>query len=395
MTALMKQERTTNAMRAFVADIGLIIATMKIATIDLMAPATRNLTILMTDIKDFTGKTSSRSRDAISALLKKHKDIVLPILLEKGGTLIKTMGDAFLMTFESPTDAVLAGVAVQAALSAHNGAAAPEHRIEVRVVINQGEVNLVEGDVFGEPVNITARLETVALAGEIWLTDAVHLAMNKSEVRCVPAGFHKFKGIPEKVRAWKVAIQPAPVQEPAYDPEHSGIVFYALVAVIILVFSGLAFFSLRPEPGSSTPPTTQAPPVQVTYDAPATAQPNAGAPASVPAPKVPAAKRAPNPNSKFRIGIVRIAQLVGSICTNRDDPTTDNEWEIYEEACRDLRDRKIPRGTKFDKGWNRFCTQPVIEHILLPCPLEIVFTREELNRKRRAYFPRAIPLQLP
>ena len=168
------------------------------------APISRNLTILLTDIKGFTDKTSHKSRAEIQQMLDRHKDIVLPILQAKGGKLVKTIGDAFLMTFESPTDAVLGGVEVQEALRQHNSDKGHEDRIEIRIAINQGEVNLSDNDVFGEPVNITARIEAIAEAGEVFFTDAVYLAMNKKEVPSSEVGLLQLKGIPEKVRVYKV-----------------------------------------------------------------------------------------------------------------------------------------------------------------------------------------------
>jgi class 3 adenylate cyclase len=168
------------------------------------APITRNLTILLTDIKGFTDKTSQKSRAEIQQMLDRHKEIVLPILQGKGGKLVKTIGDAFLMTFESPTDAVLAGVQVQEALRQYNADKTHAEVIEIRIAINQGEVNLSDNDVFGEPVNITARIEAIAEANEVFFTDAVYLAMNKKEVPSSEVGLLQLKGIPEKVRVYKV-----------------------------------------------------------------------------------------------------------------------------------------------------------------------------------------------
>ncbi len=167
-------------------------------------PTTRHLTILLTDIKGFTDKTSHRSRADIQRLLDDHRDAVLPVLQGKGGRLVKTIGDAFLMAFESPTDAVLAGIAAQEALAKRNQGVGDEDRIEIRVAINSGEVNLVEGDVFGEPVNIASRIEGVAEAGEVYFTEAVYLAMNKTEVPSSEVGLLQLKGIPEKIRVYKV-----------------------------------------------------------------------------------------------------------------------------------------------------------------------------------------------
>ncbi|MBI5209630.1 MAG: RDD family protein [Elusimicrobia bacterium] len=168
------------------------------------APATRNLAILMTDIKGFTDKTSRRSRSEIQDLLDEHKRLVLPVLESRGGRLIKTIGDAFLMVYDSPTDAVLAGVAVQEVLDKNNDGQVEDDRIEIRIAINSGEVNLTDDDVYGEPVNITARIQGISQPGEVFFTEAVYLTMNKSEVPSSEVGLLQLKGIPEKVRVYKV-----------------------------------------------------------------------------------------------------------------------------------------------------------------------------------------------
>lgn len=171
-----------------------------------MPASTRNLTLLLTDIKGFTSKVSRKTRDEIQRMLDLHRAIVLPILKGKGGRLIKTIGDAFLMTFESPTDAVLAGIAVQETLALHNRNLPEEERFEIRIAVNQGEVVLADDDVFGEPVNITARVEAQTDAGEVFFTEAVYLSMNRAEVPCREVGFRQLKGIPEMVRIYRAAL---------------------------------------------------------------------------------------------------------------------------------------------------------------------------------------------
>lgn len=175
---------------------------------------TRNLAVLLTDIKGFTDRASHISRSELVQLIDKHRELVLPILEGRGGRLIKTIGDAFLMVFDSPTDGVLAGVAVQEALRAYNDGKDEARRIDVRIAINAGEVTLTDGDIYGEPVNITSRIEGIAEAGEVYFTEAVYLAMNKSEVPSAEVGLLQLKGIPEKVRVYKVRRE-SPVGEAA------------------------------------------------------------------------------------------------------------------------------------------------------------------------------------
>lgn len=170
---------------------------------------TRNLTILFTDIKGFTARTSAESREGINQMLTEHERLLLPVFHHFDGIVVKTIGDAFLVRFDSPTDAVLCGLTIQEVLRQHNSFAADNaHKLEVRVAINCGEVELRDKDVLGEPVNLAARLEAITEAGEVYFTEAVHLAMKRSEVPSSQVGEHTFKGIPYSVRVYKVIRDP-------------------------------------------------------------------------------------------------------------------------------------------------------------------------------------------
>lgn len=72
----------------------------------------KNLAVMLTDIKGFTDKTSRKSREEIKELLTRHNELVLPVIGRFNGNLIKTIGDAFLVTFASSTDAALCGIAL-------------------------------------------------------------------------------------------------------------------------------------------------------------------------------------------------------------------------------------------------------------------------------------------
>lgn len=165
---------------------------------------TANLAIVFTDIKGFTERTSRQTLEENERLLKVHADLLMPLFRAFSGRVVKSIGDSFLVTFESPTQAVLCGAAIQDRLWAHNRAAREWDRLEVRVAVNVGEVRLEGGDVFGEPVNIAARVEGIADAGEVFFTEAVYLAMNKAEVPAKEVGEFALKGIPEKVRVFRI-----------------------------------------------------------------------------------------------------------------------------------------------------------------------------------------------
>lgn len=163
---------------------------------------TRSLAVMMTDIAGYTERTGQQSREESARWLALHEDLLRPILLAFGGTLIKNIGDALLVTFDSPTDAVLCGTAIQDRLFLHNREASAGDRIEVRIAISAGEVRLQRGDIYGEPVNLAARLESIGERGEVLITDAVYSTMNTAEVTLEPRGVQTFKGIQRQVQVY-------------------------------------------------------------------------------------------------------------------------------------------------------------------------------------------------
>jgi hypothetical protein len=159
---------------------------------------------MFTDMKGYTSRTSVQSREATLGMIMQHKKLLLPIIQGYGGRLVKTIGDAFLVTFESPTDAVLAGMALQKKLRRYNKDLPEDQQIEVRIAINTGEVIEDEADIFGEAVNIASRIEGISKPNEIYFTESTYLSMNRTEVPSAEIGYRILKGIPNKVKIYKV-----------------------------------------------------------------------------------------------------------------------------------------------------------------------------------------------
>jgi len=143
----------------------------------------RNLVLLLSDMKGFTARTSRQTREENARMLALHDALLLPVVRGYRGRKVKGLGDALVAAFVSPTDAVLCAMAMQDRLSAWNARAEPGERIEIRVAISQGEVRRAGGDLHGEAMQLALAAEARAEAGEVVLTDAVYLSMNKSEVR--------------------------------------------------------------------------------------------------------------------------------------------------------------------------------------------------------------------
>jgi len=150
----------------------------------------KNLTVMFTDICGFTKQTGKTSRRDMMQRLAKHNALLLPVIEAWGGTLIKSIGDSFLLTFESPTDALHCALCLQHTLREYNQTAKETQKIHLKISVNSG----ADDDVFGDPVNVAAKIEKATQPNETLFTEAVFLSMNQSEVPCEPAGSFAAKG---------------------------------------------------------------------------------------------------------------------------------------------------------------------------------------------------------
>jgi class 3 adenylate cyclase len=162
------------------------------------------LTVLFVDLVEYTKTTARLTREHFDQLLNVFEEIPLPLIDKYGGTVVKKIGDAYMVTFRSPTDAVLCGIALQQAFRRYNVKNKLQHPLRIRVAIHTGEVLHRGGDVYGDAVNTSARIEEFAQPGQVVFSDAVFSAMNKNEVPCVHLGVKEFKGVSHPLRLWRV-----------------------------------------------------------------------------------------------------------------------------------------------------------------------------------------------
>jgi adenylate cyclase len=165
---------------------------------------TENLAIVFIDIAGFTPRMSSQTREENLRMLQRFEGIVRPLVRAYSGRVVKTIGDAFLLTFRSPTDALLCSMAIHDRLAESNAGIDTADRFTVRAAVNVGDVRIESGDVFGEAVNIAARIESLAGAGEIYFSESAFLSMTRTEVPCEEIGYTELKGIAQKVRLYRV-----------------------------------------------------------------------------------------------------------------------------------------------------------------------------------------------
>ena len=162
-------------------------------------PKLRRLAVMFTDMKGFTARSSRSTWKELMQLLREHDQHVWPSLENRGGRLIKTIGDALMVSFPHPTHAVLAAREAQESLAQHNAKLSPKDRIEIRIGIHYGEVSEVDGDLFGDTVNVASRIEHEAKVGGIYFSEAVKAQIPGHILKSICLGPKRFKGISDPV----------------------------------------------------------------------------------------------------------------------------------------------------------------------------------------------------
>src|SRR2546425_10870656 len=137
-------------------------------------PATRRLAaILAADVAGYSSLMGADEDGTLERLKALRRELLDPKIAEHKGRIVKTTGDGFLVEFASVVDAVRCAVAVQQAMPERNTGVGADSRIELRIGINLGDVIVDEDDIYGDGVNITARLEALAEPGGICISRVV------------------------------------------------------------------------------------------------------------------------------------------------------------------------------------------------------------------------------
>jgi class 3 adenylate cyclase len=150
--------------------------------------ATNTLTVVFTDLANYTQSVAAADRVALRNLISEHERFVTPILTKHRGTVVKNLGDSFMALFPSATDALRAGLeAVEEGLKSGG--------LLMRVSCATGDVEEIDGDAFGDAVNLSARINSRTPAGEVWFSESTRQCMNQSEIPWEPVGSFSLKGI--------------------------------------------------------------------------------------------------------------------------------------------------------------------------------------------------------
>ena len=163
--------------------------------------------IMLTDMVGFS-KEMEVDENATYDKLVTHNEIIRKCIHEYNGQEIKTIGDAFLVRFNSAVDSVKAAVTIQNKLYEYNETKEPIENILIRIGIHVGDILLMDNDVFGNGVNIVARIEPLADPGGICISADVYNAVKKSiEIKAVNLGCLELKNIKDAPEIFKILIE--------------------------------------------------------------------------------------------------------------------------------------------------------------------------------------------
>lgn len=162
--------------------------------------------IMFTDMVGYSALTQRNEALALE-LLAEHQAFVRPIFVDHGGHVIKSTGDGFLVEFSSALQAVHCAIAAQTAMLRQRDAAPPDRRVQMRIGLHLGDVEVRDGDRFGDGVNIAARVEPLADAGGICITgpvaDQVH---NKIEYQLERLRRVHLKNIQDPIEVFRLVL---------------------------------------------------------------------------------------------------------------------------------------------------------------------------------------------
>ena len=172
-----------------------------------MTTTRRLAAILAADIAGYSRLMGADEEGTLAALKAIRRDLADPKIEEHRGRIVKTTGDGLLVEFASVVDAVRCAVALQHGMAERNADVPQTKRIEFRIGINLGDVILDEGDLYGDGVNLAARLEALAEPGEICVSRVVRdQVRDRLDIAFEDRGEQRVKNIARPVHVYRIPI---------------------------------------------------------------------------------------------------------------------------------------------------------------------------------------------
>ena len=221
--------------------------------------ATRHLAaILVADAVGYSRMMAADEKGTLASLTRHRRELIDPLIAAFNGRIVKGTGDGFLAEFASVVDAVRCAIGLQQAMATRTVDDAAEKRVTFRMAINIGDIISQDGDIFGDGVNVAARLEPLAEAGGLCISKSVHDQIrNKVEASFTDIGAHAVKNIAVPVEAFALSASTISALAPS-RPENSPtksdrkIILVALVGMIVASAAGGVWFFNAKSTGTDT-----------------------------------------------------------------------------------------------------------------------------------------------
>ena len=168
-------------------------------------PQRRLAAILAADVAGYTRLMEQDEVGTLAALKALRSELIDPTISEHNGRTVKLMGDGALMEFVSAVDAVQCAVAIQRAMHQRTKALPPDQVIAFRVGINLGDVIVDGDDLYGDGINVAARLEALAEPGGVYLSEVVQQSIgSRLDFELEDLGEHQIKNLDRSVHIFRV-----------------------------------------------------------------------------------------------------------------------------------------------------------------------------------------------
>lgn len=225
---------------------------------DTPVPTRRLATILFADVVGYSRLMRADEERTLRDLSAHLSELVAPVVTRFGGRIVKTVGDGVLVEFGSAVEAVRAAVELQAGMAGRNRDVPAERRLTFRIGLHLGDVIVAGDDVFGDAVNVAARLEGLADPGAIVLSAGVHEQVrDKLSLPFRALGARSVKNIDRPVEIWALDAgagfdAPVPPRPAARRRRRPGLGLAAAAGIAIVAAGGAAWWLQRPAPPAAT-----------------------------------------------------------------------------------------------------------------------------------------------
>jgi TolB-like protein/class 3 adenylate cyclase len=190
-------------------------------------PERRLAAILAADVAGYSRLIGVDEEGTLNRLKSLRTEVIEPAIAAHRGRLVKTTGDGFLVEFASVVDALRCGVEVQQEIAGRGADTPADRRIELRIGIHQGDIVVEDSDIFGDGVNVAARLEALAEPGGVCVSARVREdAAGRLDLAFADLGEQSLKNIARPIRVFRVGspnVPTPPVQAPIPLPDKPSI----------------------------------------------------------------------------------------------------------------------------------------------------------------------------